>query len=133
MNSFARKVKTIQEVIDTVPGFLDQMASTAADLQRMSRRGRDQYEQAHWGRQGRDPEMIGSVPDASEGVVDLGRLTEVAYVTMKGREKRASEYHHRFRAPYPILAFATNGSGLVIVRASNGRSRYTVTPNGIEG
>lgn len=119
----------------------------------------DLYERLHWGRRGQNPTLVSSVPDPSQGVVELGRLAEIAYLTRKGHDRQVYAYTHRFgraakdpphlesgRCPHcghgldvgrfgdvatlPILGVTTRDHGLVIVRDA---SRYTVRGPGIIG
>lgn len=121
----ARNREWVDFALEHLPGALDVCARTLAQLQT----GQGLYREAHWGERGTDPGRVVSVPDYSGGVVDLGALYSVTYDTVKRGDGR-SLYEHRFRTPRPILTFATDGSGLVVVRD---RSRYSVTPRGIEG
>ena len=117
--------RKIADAIARIPGAKRALAEYV-DRIRAAHAG---YRKLHWGDGGRDGVKHATVPDVSGGVVVLGRLVEVAYLT---RKDEVAIYEHSFRAPYPVLCVAPDGSreGLVVVRD---RSRYTVTRHGIEG
>ena len=93
--------------------------------------GHEQYVAKHWG-QPADKRRVRQqpLPRVDEGLVELGELVSLVYLTRKGRDGEGVEYEHEFEDTLPTLTFAPDGSGLVIVR---GRSKYTVTNRGIEG
>lgn len=128
--SDAAKVRKLLKAINEVPGFLDQLSASVDALERLRSHGQRLYRASHWGRGGVDRDKLASAPNAAGGVVELGRLYELSYLTKKGRDTHSIIYQHAFRSPFPILAYAIDGSGLVIVRDG---SRYTVTSHGIEG
>lgn len=94
--------------------------------------GREQYEQKHWKAASTRMRRAkqDALPNVTEGLVEMGGLYAITYLTRKGRDKRAEPYEHLFKRPLPLLCFAPDGSGLVIVRDE---SEYTVTNRGIEG
>lgn len=101
------------------------------------REGAELYREMHdgvAGPKGRMRVRYTEVADPSAGIIDLGPLVAVVYATQKGerevRSRRFTDYVHDFDTPRPILAFAADGSGLVIAR---GNSRYSVRPEGIVG
>ncbi len=118
-------VEKIFAAIEQVPGAVDVLVEQSDRM----RAGGDAYEAAHWGNPGRNAARFTSVADSSL-VVELGSLVSVTYRTAKGRDRRVEDWEHAFRGALPVLCFAGNGSGLVIVR---GQSRYVVTERGIVG
>lgn len=114
---------------------MDQVNRQASRFLELAERGQSLYKQAHWGQSGTRANELGEMANASQGVVLLGPMADVTYLTRKGSEERAALYTHTFQPQsspnaWPLLCFAANGSGLVIVR---GGSRYRITPRGIEG
>lgn len=100
---------------------------------------RDQYVEKHWGKEPAGKLTDEPLPNVQRGLVKLGELVSVVYVTEKGRDHELVEYEHTFSdhltegardGTRPILCFAPDGSGLVIVR---GRSKYAVKNRGIVG
>lgn len=92
------------------------------------------YRAAHWGLGGKWKSKSFDVPDVEKEVpVVMGLLTEITYRTTKGGDGGEADYHHKFSAPYPVLAFTR--AGLVIGRfaESQRRSKYRVTWRGIVG
>lgn len=108
-----------------VPGAIDVLDSKARQLIKL----RDDFRGTHWGS---EENMRATtrvrVPDVSSGIVSMGPLVSIVYLATKGGE--TYEWEHAFEGSRPILAYAHDGSGLVIVR---GDSDYTVTKKGIEG
>lgn len=142
-------MQAIQEVLDTVPGAIAQFARLADGIRQTGNVGRKAYRATHWGQDGGGRAAVGSIPNPAGGVIELGRLVEITYLTKKGRDRRPIAYQHRFGEgaedptrgdpgawgdpkSCPILSFTYDEtpSGLVIVRAD---SDYTVTDHGIEG
>jgi len=118
-----------------IPGFAAKVEEVASHVLEVQRYGQQLYKEAHWGRPGRDRSQVTGIPTVDDGLVVLGRLHSIEYLTQKGRERLPAIYVHTFepaRSPskWPLLCFAANGSGLVIAR---GESRYHVTAHGIEG
>jgi hypothetical protein len=75
--------------------------------------GRTKYILTHWGKRGPVADRILGAPDPRAGeLVELGQLVEIAYRTEKLGDGGPTIYEHKFRAPYPYLAF--NSTGLVI-------------------
>lgn len=147
--SLRDEIALIQEAVDSIPGAADQFYALAEGLLRGATVGRRAYKATHWGNQGRRGAEVGSIPDPSGGVIELGRLAEITYLTRKGRDRQTIAYCHRFGegavdpsgrdrgswgAPQtmPVLSYTYDErpSGLVIVRSA---SEYTVTDDGIEG
>ncbi len=125
----ARAHATLQAVADTingVPGALAAIGEFADGL----KLGHERYKATHWNRAGVSPAMLSSVASPFDGVVELGQLAEIGYLTQKGRDHELVLYQHKFSKPFPILGEAVDGSGLVIVR---GHSAYSITSRGIEG
>ena len=108
-----------------VPGAIDVLDSKARQLIKL----RDDFRGTHWGS---EEDMHATtrvrVPDVSKGIVAMGPLVSLVYLATKGGG--LYEWEHEFTGSRPILAYAHDGSGLVIVR---GDSDYTVTKKGIEG
>lgn len=128
MASRAARLDALCDAADRIPGLLDVLERTVARVRDLHKG----YRAIHWGDHGRQPVKGGAViPDAHKGIVVLGALLEIVYVTRKGRSG-LDEWEHRFSAPLPILGVAPDGNrqGLVVVR---GDSRYTVTDRGIVG
>ncbi len=119
-------LRALQDTMREVPGSLEALASAAVGI----REAHQMYRETHWGRRGVSPAMLSSVANPHTGVVELGSLVEIAYLTEKGRDKQPTVYQHKFSRPFPILGYAADGSGLVIARA---RSEYDITARGIEG
>lgn len=121
----------------------------AEDIKRIGERGEGSYEESHWGKRAPNGTWPASVPDPRGGVVELGRLVAVEYLTIKGkRARQPAVWRHVFgpdeREPHedgfdenalPSLAYTSESpSGLVIVRFGKGfRSEYDVSSRGIEG
>jgi hypothetical protein len=71
------------------------------------------YILTHWGDRGPVRDRVLGAPDPRAGeLVELGRLVEIVYLTKKMGDGGLAEYEHRFRAPFPYVAF--NSTGLVI-------------------
>ncbi len=109
------------------------------ELAERIRGGEAEYEAKHWGRPGQGTAEDLPLPNVEKGLVQLGELVSLVYLTEKGRDRELVEYEHEFSdhrdadnrdGTRPLLCFAPDGSGLVIVR---GPSRYTVSNRGIEG
>lgn len=86
------------------------------------------YILTHWGERGPVRDRTLGAPDPLAGeLVELGQLVEIAYRTIKGGDGgRRTVYEHKFRAPFPYLAF--NSTGLVICGGA-----YRVGMRGIIG
>jgi len=108
-----------------VPGAIDVLDAKARQIKKL----RDDFRETHWGS---EEDMHATtrvrVPNIDAGIVAMGPLVSVVYLATKGG--RTYEWEHAFEGARPILAYAHDGSGLVIVR---GDSDYTVTKKGIEG
>jgi hypothetical protein len=89
--------------------------------------GKRDYQRMHWGRQGQGATTIDV--SAARPFVQLGALTRVGYVTLKGVDREPTEYVHTFRVALPLL-YVTSDGELSIVR---GRSKYKITSHGIVG
>lgn len=94
--------------------------------------GEKQFRELHWGRA--DEAFVSEqLPGRRNphGLVRLGALSRIAYVTAKGDDEDV-EWVHTFSNPFPWLCVATRPEtkrrDLVIVR---GRSSYDVTKHGI--
>lgn len=82
----------------------------------------------HWGKGGPVPyrDLLAPNPLAG-GLVELGALVSVVYLTQKGGDDGPTEYEHEFSAKrLPVLAF--NETGLFIVGGG-----YRVGVRGIHG
>ncbi len=126
-------MRKLQLIVDTLAGAPDMLERVANFVQRStaaSAKLREGYRSAHWGNQGNRGPVNSVVPDTSQGVIVLGALCQISYLTAKGRGRPVEQFEHDFSAPYPWLCFPPGGDGLVIVQ---GESRYRVTDRGIEG
>lgn len=95
----------------------------------MSRRS---YRELHWGQDGSRPSVRVEVPH-HRGLVILGTLAEIGYLTRKGGDKEPVLYEHEFsRRPPPLLAVNEDGE-LLIVTEKGAARRYTVNERGIVG
>jgi hypothetical protein len=125
----AEKAKRIRDLlgyaIDEAPGAAEKLGAVAAQILN----ARDAYERSHWGRRGVEPTIEADLPHAESGLVVLGELVSIVYRAEKG-DTGMRDYSHPFRAALPVLCYAADGSGLIIVR---GPSRYTVGVRGIVG
>lgn len=133
-----REVERVSRVLNAGAGAARSVAAALEPAVRL-------YRQTHGGQDPRREEYV-EVPDEEGGpLVELGRLTAVAYLTNKDRvskqsgsrwvepkAKRPDLYIHDFERPYPVLAFRTESRDIVIVRGAD-RSRYTVGEEGIDG
>jgi hypothetical protein len=132
----ARDLQKIHDAAKSVHGGLSGFLKLAEDIQN----GHQAYREKHWGRDAPKREIRNQpLPNVTHGVIDLGELVSVVYLTEKGGDGELVEYEHYFSdglpesrrdGTRPMLSFAPDGSGLVIVR---GPSEYTVTNRGIEG
>ena len=130
-----KDIERIASVAKHVHGGLPWLLELAERI----RGGEAQYEAKHWGQPGKGSARDLPLPNVEQGLVELGELVSLVYLTAKGRDRELVEYEHEFSdrrasderdGTRPLLCFAGDGSGLVIVR---GPSRYTVTNRGIEG
>lgn len=136
-----------EETQRTIAWALRNAPSIAREIKGVVGRARElheSYKRLHWGDDGADTGVpfVGesTAADLGKGVVVLGELHAIEYLTFKGREQEASIYRHVFGnggdlepgEHLPILAVGPEGrrKGLVIVR---GPSRYDVTTRGIVG
>ena len=92
-------------------------AEEVAELERL-------YQEFHGGLNLADKYREVEVPDIAIGLVMLGPCTQVNYVTDKG--EGLTEYYHRFKEPYPILA--QDAAANLHILGGN----YTITSDGIE-
>lgn len=91
--------------------------------------GRKPATRTGWaGGKGVPPHIRTAAPNTNVALIEMGALTRIAYLADKG--DGLVEHFHDFEIPYPMLCYASDGSGLVIAR---GDSRYTITQHGIEG
>lgn len=121
-----------------VPGVIEQGAITARQLAKL----RDDYVHKHWGDAGDVDIGASTTARTDSGLVMLGHLHKIEYLTLKGREDEPAIYSHVFGGGrdlepgdrLPILCLGPDEVGrrnaLVIVR---GDSLYTVTDRGIVG
>ncbi len=131
-------ISRTREAIQNGKGLVDDWGSIA-------KRGEATYEKTHWGRKAPSGTHPADVPDPRGGIVEMGRLVAIEYLTLKGKRARVpAPYRHVFgpeelypgdegfdARELPILAFTEERpSGLVVVRDA---SDYTVTAHGIEG
>lgn len=125
------KLRRLMALAESAPAVLEQALTTAERVHGSVTRGRDLYRRLHWGQAGTQAPRALSVPDVSDGVVVLGSLAAIHYLTAKGGS-RIDQWEHEFDEPLPVLCVAPDGGrrGLVIAR---GDSRYTVTERGIVG
>lgn len=126
------KARRLVAAINKTPAIIDRLFQIAEGTQARVERARSIYARTHWGQKGQGGVRSSTVPDLSSGVVTvLGPLVAVHYLAAKGTT-RIDQWEHEFSEPYPVLAFAPEGSrqGLVVVRAD---SRYTVNERGIVG
>ena len=121
---FARAMSQILFVAERVPGAIDVLAANARKIKAI----REDFRETHWGDDEIGVTSEVRIPTASSGVVALGDLVSVVYLASKAG--RLHEWEHRFEGPRPILSYAHDGSGLIVVR---GDSDYTITRKGIEG
>lgn len=120
-----RKMQTIIEVARALPGALDMLDQNARKAMSLA----DDFKSKHWeSTEGMRVTQRVNLPNVESGIVAMGPLLSVVYLATKGG--RTFEWEHEFDEDHPILSYAHDGSGLVIVR---GRSKYTVTKRGIEG
>lgn len=120
-----RVLELTSHVIRAIPGAIDVVDANARKIMGLA----DDFTEKHWGAQ---PSMRVTtrvnLPNIESGIVALGPLVSITYEAKKGR--KTSDWEHHFEGELPILSYAHDGSGLVIVREN---SRYTVTKRGIEG
>jgi len=130
-------------------GLVENGKGLADDWKRLGVKGEESYEETHWGKPAQHGTWPAAVPDPRGGVVELGRLVAIEYLTIKGKRARAPQlWRHVFgpdeREPHedgfdenalPSLAYTNESpSGLVVVRFGRGfRSDYTVEAGGIDG
>ena len=125
------KAKRAAELVATYP----HLAELVVSLGEGAKRGEASYRETHWGDAGDEEPRLCAVPDVSGGLVVLGDLAEIGYVTLKGRGKHKDLWVHKFAGRLPKLCYtlargAKGRTDLVIVRAD---SVYTVTDRGIVG
>lgn len=72
---------------------------------------KDLYRLTHWGKGGSASQRIATCPDPRRGgLVELGQLVSLVYLTEKGGDDGPTEYEHAFAARRrPVLAFSTEG------------------------
>lgn len=130
MTDYQRAAQRWASLLREVPGAVDSIDRLVSRI----KNAEAQYSRGH---AGRPADFLGGVdvPNQGVGIVELGQLDSIAYWADKG--KGVELFVHDFgyvrdvlAHPQPILAYATDGSGLVIARGS---SRYRVTSRGIEG
>jgi hypothetical protein len=147
--SFVRalgRAEAIARNAGPVLGGLRDLAAAGTQLHR-SLRGSpaSQYAATHGGIEPRI-EDLADVPNSGVGLVVLGELDAVIYWADKGQGPQRfchdfaelPEQRGRKVGALPLLAFASDGSGLVIARGLTSEprdtwSRYAVTAHGIEG
>jgi hypothetical protein len=130
-----RDIQKIVDVARHVHGGLPWLLELAEKISG----GQSEFQAKHWGKASRGRAEDKPLPNVEQGLVELGELVSLVYLTQKGRDRELVEYEHEFSdhrdtasrdGTRPLLCFVGDGSGLVIVR---GPSRYTVTNRGIEG
>lgn len=89
---------------------------------------RARYRITHWGKGGHASTRELLCPDPRKGgLVELGQLLSLVYLTQKGGDDGPTEYEHDFNARrLPVLAF--NDDGLFILGGG-----YRIGARGIHG
>lgn len=128
MDERARQtLRQVKELFQHLPDAADQVERVVQGIAGLHR----QYKKTHWGDEGERSFYEAEVASTDGGLVELGELVRIDYETRKGKRRPVEIFFHVFDTePRPRLAFAADGSGLVIVRAG---SSYDVTAHGIEG
>jgi hypothetical protein len=118
-------------IAERVPHVLNHAARVARSFEAIGEKGRESYEESHWGEPGNQRTEVVDAPDPATGVAELGRLVAVEYLTTK-RGDGESVYRHEFEGTLPVLGYTheERPSGLVIIRRG---SRYKMTRDGIKG
>jgi hypothetical protein len=127
MSEFQRKLSQVLYVAQQIPGAIDVLGANAKKLRDLRR----SFEDTHWDDDQEIEAREVRVPTHRAGVVEMGELVSVVYLATKGGG--TFEWEHPFEGGEgnrPILSYAKDGSGLIVVR---GNSRYRVTKRGIEG
>jgi hypothetical protein len=103
----------------------------AKSWEQIGQRGRDSYEETHWGERGNATTRAVEAPDPETGVAELEAASSRSSTTTK-RGDGESVYRHEFEGTLPTLGYTheERPSGLVVIRTG---SRYRVTRRGIEG
>lgn len=97
-----------------------------------------EYRRTHWGARAKGKALSGRILEGRAGVRSLGSVTEITYITKKGRAAEAAYFHHFGRpgegpAKTPRLPVLEAGEvgGVTLYRLRGGT--YTVEARGIVG
>jgi hypothetical protein len=119
------------EVIDPEPGPPASLTIIEADRVRVGNPTPPSYKGTHWGIASTKSTTL-DVPDPranrAKGLIQLGVLVSIVYLTEKGGDGELVEYEHKFDATHPRLAYGSKDGKLYIAGGS-----YRVESRGIVG